>query len=170
MNCACASQRSRLGELGLAPAIILGVQVGISAAGMLIQALRGRQAGRQKLQATAFVEQVEPLLVMNLEGFLSSPSREHQAAVLKDFDEAWQELRAACGDAALGDAGRRCISERARGGRFDWFAAYRDPVANFSFPAAAPAVAVSPAPGGSGNTAALVGLALIGAGVVWGWQ
>jgi hypothetical protein len=33
---------------------------------------------------------------------------------------------------SLGDAGARCISDRQRGGKWDWFAYYRDPIANDS--------------------------------------
>ena len=35
-----------------------------------------------------------------------------------------------CSNGSLGDAGARCISDRQRGGKWDWFAYYRDPIAS----------------------------------------
>ena len=51
---------------------------------------------------------------------------------LKTFDDMWTWLASVqgCGDPVLRDSGQRCLSERDRGGQFDWFAAYRDPIAN----------------------------------------
>ena len=48
------------------------------------------------------------------------------AQAQNQFDGIWNELRTLCGDVRLADAGKRCIGERQRGGRFDWFREYRD--------------------------------------------
>ena len=49
---------------------------------------------------------------------------------LAKFDEIWElYLETPCGDPTLGTSGKCCIEERCRGGDFDWFAKYRDPIA-----------------------------------------
>ena len=37
-----------------------------------------------------------------------------------------------CGSGSYGSAGNRCISDRDRGGQWDWFSYYRDPIATAS--------------------------------------
>jgi hypothetical protein len=63
---------------------------------------------------------------------MSGPrTRSSQAAALKNFDDAWAYLTSAeaCGNPQLGNPGKACISDRSRGGRWDWFSYYRDPIA-----------------------------------------
>jgi hypothetical protein len=166
VSCCQSQPRAQLGQLGIAPVVILGLQAGITAAGAAIAWLRTR--GKDKLQATAYVQQVEPLIAANLEAFLANPSRELQAATLADFDSVWADLRGLCGNPALGDAGRRCISDRDRGGKTDWFGYYRDPVAQYQFPAASTATASGAFAGGP-DLETWGAAALIAAGVlIWG--
>jgi len=80
----------------------------------------------------------------NLQTYMSAPvrTRSMQAAGLNNFDTAAKGLYQACSDPSLGAAGQRCISERlVRGGTApwcpnpghtgcDWYALYRDPIAN----------------------------------------
>lgn len=80
----------------------------------------------------------------NLQAYQSSPvhTKSLQAAALNNFDVAAKALYQACSDPSLGAAGQRCISERlVRGGTApwcpnpghtgcDWYALYRDPIAN----------------------------------------
>ena len=114
------------GGSGEGGAIVGAVIQGVALAMSL---LRGRKGGQQKLQASQYANEAERLLQTNLAAFLSSPWRANQSAALLNFDQAWEELRTLCGDPALGDAGRRCVSERDRGGKWDWFKVYRDPIA-----------------------------------------
>ncbi len=78
----------------------------------------------------------------NLDAYMALPVRTKAAqdAALAVFDYGWSMILQGCGDPALGDAGRRCISERNRGGIYDGFAVYRDPIAND------PAVVANPVP------------------------
>lgn len=95
--------------------------------------LFARKRPRQKVLATQIVNEIEPLLKQNLEGYLAGPrTRASQAQALKNFDDAWAWLTSAeaCGNPDLGDPGRWCIEDRQRGGKWDWFAMYRDPIAN----------------------------------------
>jgi hypothetical protein len=81
--------------------------------------------------ATQYVNDLEPLLRSNRDNYLAGPhTPDRQKAALDYFDQQWAHLRssAACGGAVLGIAGRRCIADRARGGAWDWFSYYRDPI------------------------------------------
>jgi hypothetical protein len=61
-----------------------------------------------------------------------SPTCADQRAALDAFDAAWAWVSGptGCGQAALGSAGQRCISERKPGGIYDATAANRNPIAN----------------------------------------
>jgi len=118
----------------LAPASLAG-PIGLAVAGAVVglMALFNRKGGRQKIAATEIVKRLEPLLKDNRDGYLSGPrTAASQEVALANYDAAWQWLRSEqnCGNPKLGDPGRRCISERARGGRWRWPARYRDPIAN----------------------------------------
>jgi hypothetical protein len=86
----------------------------------------------EKTQATAIVNQAEPLLKQNLAAFqsLANPTRSEQAAALSNFDAIWSQVVSACSSSSLEDAGKRCISDRSAGGRWNWAGYYRDPIAN----------------------------------------
>ncbi len=71
----------------------------------------------------------------NLQAYMNSPrTPEDQQAALWNFDQLWQAVVQSCSDTRLGDAGRRCINDRIRGGQWDWFSYYRDPIANDETP------------------------------------
>jgi len=102
---------------------------GVAAAAIIILAWT-RRRGAQKVAATQVVTEAEPLLQQNLEAYQSSArTRGDRQQALESFDRVWRFVVSRCSDRALGSAGERCISERAPGGRWDWFAAYRDPIA-----------------------------------------
>lgn len=115
--------------------IIAGVSLGLAA-------IFNRKGPKQKIASTKIADEIEQLLKENLEGYLASErTRTIQAYALKNFDDAWEFLSGpqGCGNPDLGEPGRRCISERQRGGfapwcptgtGCDWFALYRDPIAN----------------------------------------
>lgn len=103
----------------------------VAGATLALAAIFARKGPRQKIATTQIVEQVEPLLAQNRDGYLAGPrTQSSQAQALANFDAGWQYIRENCGLAEMGEPGRRCISERDRGGRFDFFRMYRDPIAN----------------------------------------
>ncbi|HZT36632.1 MAG TPA: hypothetical protein VFA28_01950 [Bryobacteraceae bacterium] len=115
---------------------LLGIAAGMVA--LFHNAFSG--CGQTCIAATHIVDQIEPYLRQNRDLYLSQPIRtpEMQQKALALFDAAWQDVVSGCSDPALGDAGRRCISERQRGGSApwcptgtgcDWFTLYRDPIA-----------------------------------------
>jgi hypothetical protein len=108
--------------------------IGAAVAGVTLglQLLFNRKGPQQKIAATKIVDQLEPLLKNNVQAYMSGPrTRSSQAAALKNFDDAWAYLTSAeaCGNPQLGNPGKACISDRSRGGRWDWFSYYRDPIA-----------------------------------------
>jgi hypothetical protein len=95
----------------------VGAAVGaIVAAGQaLVSIFKG--CGNTCVEATAIVNQVEPVLQQNLEAYLSSPTRTQsmQAAALNNFATAWNAVVTNCSNASLGTAGQNCISQRQQG-------------------------------------------------------
>ena len=73
-------------------------------------------------QATTYANQVEPILNQNLQAYLSSPIRtvSMQAAAINNYNTAIASLTAACGQAALGQAGVNCIDERVNASSCQW--------------------------------------------------
>ena len=107
--------------------------VGAAFAGvaLLINALWNREGPRLDGQATAILEPVEAAMKANLEAWKASKhTAANRAAALAYFDSAWAFLLSSqgCGSPNLKDSGRRCISERQRGGIRDFFAYYRDEI------------------------------------------
>lgn len=118
--------------------------VGAAVAGVVLAlaAIFGRKGPKQKEAATQIVNQVADLMRDNLNAYMAGPrTRASQLMALEAFDQAWAWMESAdgCGNPALGDAGRRCIEERRRGGSAPWcptgtgcdfFHDLRDPIAN----------------------------------------
>lgn len=107
--------------------------IGAAVAGVTLglQLLFNRKGPQQKVASTKIVDELEPLLKNNVEAYISGPrTRSNQAAALQNFDDAWAWLSSAeaCGNPSLGNPGKACLSDRARGGQWDWFARYRDPI------------------------------------------
>ena len=147
---------SMAGTLGVTAGSLIAYMVGASAVipifGAAVAAAVGvailiesmfKGCGDTCVEATNIANQVEVKLKENVQNYLSQSIRykSSQQLFLQVFDNTWQMLLNACGNPALGDAGRRCISERQRGGvapwcpkpghvGCDWFALYRDPIAN----------------------------------------
>ncbi len=142
--------------------------IGAAVAGVTLglQLLFNRKAPKQKRITTQIVNELEPHLKNNLDAYLSGPrTRASQAAALKNFDDAWAWLASAeaCGNQDLGNPGKACIADRSRGGKWDWFAYYRDPIAND------PDVKEDAAPltfGGDGQSIPLLPLALLAAALL----
>jgi hypothetical protein len=150
------------GRLGVAPVVVYAAITGVTTA---LNLILGRKRGAQKRAATAIVNDLEPLLQQNLEAYLASPrTTADQAAALANFDAAWQQLVSSqyLGNPDLGEPGNRAIADRSRGGQWDWFSYYRDPIAND--PAAGStvtAVAQILTGDAQGNAALFAGAALI---------
>lgn len=127
---------SAAASAGLISASAAGpIGAAIAGIGLAISALIANSGcGPTCVLATNIVNQLEPKLEQNRDAYLSASPRtaSMQAAALANFDSAWAWLTSAqaCGSPELGDAGKRCISDRARGGKWDWFAYYRDPIAD----------------------------------------
>lgn len=149
--------------------------VGAAVAGVTIAigALLNRKSGRQKTAATEVIQELEPYLIQNTQAFLAGPrTAASKEQALKNFDDLWNALISArgCGNPDLGDAGRRCIAERAEGGIYSWWKDHRDIIA--ATPALDPAAAAisSILPGVNVDSAALwIGAGLIFAALVIGY-
>jgi hypothetical protein len=110
-----------------------GGPIGLAVAGVTIAliAVFKRKRPGQKRATTEIVNDVEPELVKNLNGYFAGPrTAASQAQALANFDAGWQWVTDNCGQAAMGDPGHWCIDDRKPGGQWDWFARYRDPIAN----------------------------------------
>ncbi len=113
------------------------VGVAVAAVTFALGLFFARKGPQQRIISTKIVDQLEsdPQFGMaaNLAAYFDGPrTRASQAQALANFDAAWEWLRSAdaCGNPELGNPGRACIEDRQRGGRWDWFAMYRDPIAN----------------------------------------
>jgi hypothetical protein len=105
-----------LGMLSIVSGPVGAAVTAIIGAGMAIaQFFKG--CGQTCIVASQDANKIEPLLVQNLNAYLSSPVRykSMQAAALNNFNTLWSTLAQACSDPALAAAGQRCISDRQRG-------------------------------------------------------
>lgn len=132
-NAAAVAVPTVLVAAHLLPAAAAGpIGAGIAAAGALIAwAISKSGCGPTCVMATGIVDQLEPQLAANRDEFLAGPkTAANKAAAIANFDYAMEWLRStqACGSPELGDAGKRCISDRTRGGQWDWYSYYRDPI------------------------------------------
>jgi hypothetical protein len=82
--------------------------------------------------ATEVVNQVEAdVMKPNLAAWQSEAKTSvNQQAALQNFISGWTYVMQSCNNPQLGSAGTHCISDRQRGGKFDWWASYYDPIAN----------------------------------------
>ncbi len=82
--------------------------------------------------ATEVVNQVEAdVMKPNLAAWQSEvKTTVNQQAALQNFRSGWTYVTQSCNNPQLGSAGINCISDRQRGGKFDWWALYYDPIAN----------------------------------------
>jgi len=147
----------------IGPAIV-GVTLGL-------HALFNRKGPKQKTLTTGLVDDLEPQLRANRDAYLEGPRTvEGQAAALQNFDSAWAWLTSneACGNPGYGKPGQACISDRARGGKHDWFALYRDPISQAA-PNSSPQgiqQAIQQSVSGLGWNLAIPA-ALVGIGLLW---
>ena len=97
-----------------------------------IAASKSGSGGSLEDSAVRALNEVEKALLNNRNQYLAGAGGLNaQSAALRVFDQAWAWIVSSQGLAnpALGAWGRVGIQDRTRGGKFDWFAAYRDPIA-----------------------------------------
>jgi hypothetical protein len=110
--------------------------VGAALAGITFAAIKLIQnsgCGPTCIQATDYANQSATLMQQNMAAYLAIPAprpKSAQTQALAVFDALWQKLVQLCSDPALGNAGKRCISERQPGGKYDDAKFNRDPIAN----------------------------------------
>jgi len=104
----------------------------VVAVGVIVFSLLHNSRGlQQNVETTHAVDQGEQVMKQNLGAWNNSAkSLATQAQAIQNFDDAWTAIANFCGRESEGSPGQRCISERQRGGKYDYFAWYRDPIAN----------------------------------------
>ena len=110
----------------------VGAAIGL-VSGLISSMFSGGVTGQEKIASTNIVNRVEPLLKQNLAAYMAGPrTPANQAAALANFDSAWAGVVQTCSNPNLGAPGQACISDREAGSTkgYDWFALYRDPIAN----------------------------------------
>lgn len=155
-----------------------GGPIGIAVTGITIAighfVGKWKQRAKQKQYTTQIVDEAEPFLQQNLAAWGSSnKTRSEQAQAIANFDAIWGEVVRQCRVGELGKPGQWCINDRQRGGKWDWFARYRDPIENDPNVTADPTFTDNLLPsgltdifsfGGSGGTSPI--LLLLGGGLV----
>lgn len=135
--------------------------IGAAVAGVTLWLSSIFRRNAQKEAATEIVNQIEPKLKENLNGYFSGPrTLASQAQALHNFDAAWEAMKQALMNSQLGSAGQRGISDRQQGACtwkascsrvidgicvdykldpngecWNWFVGYRDPIAKDPLPA-----------------------------------
>ena len=114
----------------------------------------GDGCGVTCLEATAYANQSEKVIRQATDTYFAQPAPRtvsQQQAALAIFDALWLDLSDKCGNSQLGKAGKNCTGDRqqgackwhqtgdspwpggpAKGACWNWFSAYRDPIANDS--------------------------------------
>jgi len=82
--------------------------------------------GGGSCQDTAAVNAAESYMIQNLSAF--KQGTRGAADALTAFDSLWAQAVNACNNPACGSRKTACVGDRQRGGKFDWFTAYRDPI------------------------------------------
>ncbi len=114
--------------------------------------IKNSGCGQTCIQTSEWANQAQAALKQNIDAYFALPvprSKENQQLALQTFDSVWDTLVHMCGDPQWGDAGKACIADRQRGACkwkatensqwpggvqlgecFNWFAGFRDPIAN----------------------------------------
>ena len=137
---------------GPAAPVVAIVGAVVTVAGKIIQFVGwGDGCGQNCVLTSNWANQAEALLKQNCDAYFSSALRNQttQQTALAAFDAIWAQLAKACGQSSLGTAGKNCTGDRERGACkwkqtgespwpggpklgecWNWFSAYRDPIAN----------------------------------------
>lgn len=112
---------------------LVGPIIGLVALG--ISALLSDPNGPLKVATTHIVDAIKPYLEQNLAAAQQQASANggcltsgEQAAAIGVFNTLWQKVVDNCSNPQYGDPGKVCISDRQRGGKWDWFSYYYDPI------------------------------------------
>jgi hypothetical protein len=116
----------------LAVPVIGAAVAGVTIALYLIFARKGP---KQKTATTNIVDQVEPALRENVQGYLAGPRTvSSQRQAIANFEAGWAYVVEYCDTPAMGEPGKRCVNERKEGARpswgQNWFEMYLDPIRN----------------------------------------
>ncbi len=128
---------------GMAPAVAIPI-IGAAIVGVTLLAItliKNSGCGQTCVVTSQWANQAADLLQKNLDAYRALPQPRTKAAqgvALANFDAIWAALVAQCGQPEMGDAGKRCISDRERGACkwkngndcWNWFIGYRDEIAN----------------------------------------
>lgn len=128
--------------LGMTPALAVPV-IGAAIVGVTMLAvmlIKNSGCGQTCVVTSQWANQAADALQKNLDAYRATVphTKATQGVALANFDAIWAALEQQCGQPGTGDAGKRCISDRQRGACtwkdngqcWDWFIAYRDPIAN----------------------------------------
>ena len=131
---------SATGTVALPALTIPLIGAGVAAVTVAIALIKNSGCGDTCIIASNDANKIEPLLQQNAAAYLAGPRTvSSQQQALANFDQIWAALVQACSNPALGNAGKRCISDRqassckwqgADGSCWNWFIGYRDPIAN----------------------------------------
>ena len=101
----------------------------------------GQGCGATCIEASNAANYVQCVLALNLNTYMTTWPRyaSAQAAAKAVYSQAWTYLVETC-DSIGGEGGKGCLEDRQRGGKYDYFAFYLDPIAND------PCVAPDPTP------------------------
>jgi len=112
------------------------IGIGVAAATVALTYLLTRQRPARKVATTEIVNEVEPLLQRSVASYISGPrTAVSQQQAIANFEAGWNFVTQNCGNPNMGEPGKWCVDDRKRGGKWDWFASYLDPIANDTRPA-----------------------------------
>lgn len=116
-----------------------------------------RKGPKQKVATTKVVNDIEPLLADNVQGYLNGArTRAAYEQAIQNFQAGWQYVLDNCGQPTQGEPGRRCIAERQEGATppwgQNWFQLYLDPIRKNP-----PTAATTSGGGGGGGLETLLG-------------
>jgi hypothetical protein len=120
------------GPVGLA---VAGASLLASFSGTLMQMLQPDAVGISKLNATTCANYFESLLKENLKAYQAGVGTQanhfisHQTQALQNFEAIFQAMVQCCMQAGS-VGGQRCVNDRIRGGQYDYYVKYKDPIAN----------------------------------------
>ena len=114
----------------LAPIVLL-VGGGVALVGQVLNMFGVGIPDLKKIQSSKDANDVEAQMaqIQSWWGGVEHNTANQQIAVTAWY-QLWDKLTQLCGDPNLGDAGRNCIKDRQRGGKWDWFAMHLDPIIN----------------------------------------
>jgi hypothetical protein len=176
--------------LGISAAVAVPI-VGAAFAGILfgVEAILNSGCGQSCVMTSEWANQAEPLLKQNIAKYFSIGARTEmdRQSALNMFDAVWSGLVQRCSQAGLSTAGKNCIEDRRAGACkwhatenspyaggprqgecWNWFNAYRDPIARDTNVGSSDFAALFGSAAGGGSGVDLLPLMLIGGLVALG--